>query len=55
MKVNKLRVAAVTAALGIGVGAACALGTGRALVYGIQDALTRQTMEVLQSGGLFTT
>jgi hypothetical protein len=28
MKVNKLRVVAVTAALGIGVGAACAFGTG---------------------------
>ena len=30
MKVNKLRVAAVTAALGIGVGAACTLGIGSA-------------------------
>jgi Raf kinase inhibitor-like YbhB/YbcL family protein len=31
MKVNKLRVAAVSAALAIGVGAACALGTGSAV------------------------
>ncbi len=41
-----------------GRGRALLTGVAAGLVYGIQDALTRQTLEVLQSGGisgLFTT